>query len=118
MWSIFTAFPHETVSNTLKAESFSTFPGLFYLIAALTRCRSVRAGLALSFFRIHIRREGMEKLMLSRESFLAPGPLFRGASPRSNRRDSGPRTEVHIPEQEYPRRVVIICIKRAPQLFW
>ncbi len=39
--------------------------------------------------------------MLSRASLLPPGPLFRGASPRSKRGDSGPRTEVRIPEQEY-----------------
>ncbi len=38
--------------------------------------------------------------MVSRVSLLPPGPLFRAASPRSNRGDSGLSTEVRISEQE------------------
>ncbi len=39
---------------------------------------------------------------LSRASLLPPGPLFRVVSPpQQPGGDSAPRTEVHIPEQEY-----------------
>ncbi len=42
----------------------------------------------------------VERQMVSRASSLPTGPLFRGASPRNNRGDSGLRTELRIPEQE------------------
>ncbi len=52
----------------------------------------------------HVAWNRVEKQMVSRANLLPPRPLFRGASQQL--RDSGPRTDVHIPEQDYMRTVL------------
>ncbi len=109
----FTAFPREEVSNALKAQAFPLFPVLsisaaFLLSRSGTSPKSESGvglacvGLALSV------RNSMSQCRVEWRSQWFHGRLYCLLDPSfevpplaATGGDSGPRTEEHIPEQEY-----------------
>ncbi len=106
-------------SSALRCSPSSSSPhaditdSLSYALVAFSSSRSTsstysslpnrRAGDRLErAAQFHVAMKNLvEKPMVSRASLLPPEHLFRSFSCRSNRRDSGPRIEVHVPDQEY-----------------